>query len=64
MKIKRFVNLTSLTAALVIFFLASFAASAERYVTLAAIGNVPPEMKSENKQEIGKPCYCILGKGT
>ncbi len=52
MRTKDFKKLTQIISASVIFILSTDIALAERHVTVATIGNVPSELKSENKQEI------------
>ncbi|HSN50545.1 MAG TPA: carbon-nitrogen hydrolase family protein [Bacteroidales bacterium] len=52
MRTKDFKKLTKIISASVILLLSTDIALAERHVTVATIGNVPSELKSENKQEI------------
>ena len=52
MKTKDSIKLFNIVSASAIFILSTGIALAERHVTVATIGNVPSELKSENKQEI------------
>jgi hypothetical protein len=52
MKTKDFKKLISIISAYAILIISSDIALAQRYVTIATIGNVPSEIKSESKQEI------------
>jgi hypothetical protein len=52
MKVKDLKNLICLISATSILVISSDSAFAERYVTIATIGNAPSAIKSENKQEI------------